>query len=84
MIYKKKRNLPWGWEGFARQQAAHPDKTWVLAGGLDPDNIGAALAVSGAKFVDVNSGVETAPGVKDHEKIKRLVAALRRARTEKP
>ena len=72
------------WEGFARQQAAHPDKTWVLAGGLDPDNIGAALAVSGAKFVDVNSGVETAPGVKDHEKIKRLVAALRRARTEKP
>ncbi len=70
------------WAGFARQQAAHPEKTWILAGGLNPENITAALAESGAKFVDVNSGVEVAPGVKDHDKVRQLVVAIHRARTK--
>ena len=70
------------WAGFARQQAAHPEKTWILAGGLNPENITAALAESGAKFVDVNSGVEVAPGVKDHAKVRQLVVAVHRARTK--
>ena len=70
------------WAGFARQQAAHPEKTWILAGGLTPENITAALAESGAKFVDVNSGVEVAPGVKDHAKVRQLVVAIHRARTK--
>lgn len=69
------------WATFARQQAAHPEKTWILAGGLNPENITSALAESAAKFVDVNSGVEAAPGVKDHEKLKKLVVAIHRART---
>jgi phosphoribosylanthranilate isomerase len=70
------------WAGFARQQAAHPEKTWILAGGLNPENIMAALAESGATFVDVNSGVEAAPGVKDHAKVRQLVVAIHRARTK--
>ena len=70
------------WAGFSRQQAAHPEKTWILAGGLNPENITAALAESGAKFVDVNSGVELTPGVKDHAKVRRFVVAIHRARTK--
>jgi phosphoribosylanthranilate isomerase len=64
------------WPKFARHQRAHPGNTWILSGGLGPDNIGAAIRESGARFVDVNSGVESAPGVKDHEEIKRFVARL--------
>jgi phosphoribosylanthranilate isomerase len=68
------------WSGFARMQTDHPEHTWILAGGLNPENIGGALQASGARFVDVNSGVERAPGVKDETKLKALVVALHRAR----
>jgi phosphoribosylanthranilate isomerase len=64
------------WAKFARHQKAHVDKTWILSGGLNPENIGAALRASGARFVDVNSGIESAPGVKDQEKLKRFVVRL--------
>jgi phosphoribosylanthranilate isomerase len=67
------------WKSFASHRQSHPSKTWILAGGLSPDNIGPALAESGARFVDVNTGVESAPGVKDHSKLKAFVLALRRA-----
>mgnify|MGYP001547025631 CR=1 FL=1 len=69
------------WSKFARHQHAQPDKTWILSGGLNPENIGEALRVSGARFVDVNSGVESAPGVKDHTKLKRFVVRLHESRT---
>jgi phosphoribosylanthranilate isomerase len=52
---------------------------FILAGGLNPENIGAALATTGARWVDVNSGIESAPGVKDHTKIQAFVSALRQA-----
>ena len=42
---------------------------WVLSGGLDPANVAAAIARTGAPLVDVSSGVESAPGVKDMDKI---------------
>ena len=42
---------------------------WMLAGGLTPDNVGEAIAMTGANQVDVSSGVEQAPGVKDASKI---------------
>ena len=64
------------WAKFARHAQRHEDKTWILAGGLNPDNIAAAVTRSGARFVDVNSGVESAPGVKDAAKLRRLVANL--------
>jgi phosphoribosylanthranilate isomerase len=68
------------WAKFARHQQAHPDRVWILSGGLTPENIGEALRASGARFVDVNSGVESAPGVKDQEKLKRFVVRLHESR----
>ena len=52
---------------------------WLLAGGLNPTNVAAAVATSGASAVDVSSGVESAPGVKDPALIKAFVAAARSA-----
>ena len=67
------------WPKFARHQQAHPKKFWLLSGGLNAENIGEALRATGAKFIDVNSGVESAPGVKDQEKLKRFVVRLHEA-----
>jgi len=64
------------WDGFHNLQTAHPGKNWVLAGGLGPENILEALARTGAKTVDVGSGVEQTPGVKDPEKLDSLAAAI--------
>lgn len=50
---------------------------WGLAGGLSPDNVGAALAATQAPLVDVSSGVESAPGVKDMDKMARFCQAVR-------
>jgi phosphoribosylanthranilate isomerase len=54
-------------------------KPWLLAGGLHCDNVEAALGETGAKGLDVSSGVESGPGVKDPHKIARFVAQARRA-----
>lgn len=67
------------WAKFRRHREAHPAKSWILAGGLTPENIGDALAATGARWVDVNSGVEQAPGVKDSRKLEAFVARLREA-----
>ena len=56
-----------------------PSVPWLLSGGLDPDTVEAAIALSQARGVDVSSGVESAPGVKDPAKIRAFVAAARRA-----
>jgi phosphoribosylanthranilate isomerase len=67
------------WPKFTRNARGRPEKTWILSGGLNADNVGAALAGTGARFVDANSGVESAPGVKDHAKMGRFFEAVRRA-----
>ncbi|TAG27196.1 MAG: phosphoribosylanthranilate isomerase [Verrucomicrobia bacterium] len=64
------------WSEFARLATAHPAKRWALAGGLSPANICEARAQSGARLLDVNSGVEISPGVKSAEKLQALAAAL--------
>ena len=50
---------------------------WMLAGGLSPANVAAALAATNARAVDVSSGVETAPGVKSPRLIRAFVEAVR-------
>lgn len=49
---------------------------WGLAGGLDPENVAEALRVTRAPLVDTSSGVESAPGIKDVDKIARFCKAV--------
>lgn len=50
---------------------------WLLAGGLDPDNVAEAIRITGAEAVDVSSGVEKARGVKDPALIAAFLTATR-------
>lgn len=52
---------------------------WALAGGLAPGNVAEAIRASGAQAVDAASGVESAPGRKDPDKVRDFVAAARAA-----
>lgn len=56
------------WERFTRLRKDYPQATWILAGGLGPDNVAAAVA-TGATFLDLNSGIEISPGLKSAEKL---------------
>ena len=55
------------------------ERPWFLAGGLDPWNVSEALQQSGAPLVDVSSGVERGPGIKDPLLISAFLEAVRRA-----
>jgi phosphoribosylanthranilate isomerase len=57
----------------------NPGVPFMLSGGLDAGNVGEAIAITGAPGVDVSSGVERAPGVKDLDKIRAFVRAARAA-----
>ena len=50
---------------------------FMLSGGLTPENVGGAIAATGADIVDVSSGVETAPGIKSPDLIRQFIDAAR-------
>ncbi len=64
------------WSLLAGHSHAMP---WGLAGGLNPDNVADAIARTGAPLIDASSGLESAPGVKDVDKIRAFVQAAKGA-----
>ena len=54
-------------------------KPYALAGGLNPDNVFDAVVTATPWAVDVSSGIETAPGIKDGDRMRRFVEEVRRA-----
>ncbi|MEX6091692.1 phosphoribosylanthranilate isomerase [Raoultella planticola] len=68
--------LAFDWSLLAGYRGALP---WGLAGGLNPTNVAEAIARTGAPLVDTSSGVESAPGVKDTDKITNFAFAVRLA-----
>jgi phosphoribosylanthranilate isomerase len=67
------------WAKFKRYRESYPARHWILSGGLDPHNVAEAVTATGAKFIDVNSGVEQAPGIKSPAKLQAFVLALHNA-----
>lgn len=64
--------LAFDWRLLAGRRMLKP---WMLAGGLTPANVAEAVRLTGAPMVDVSSGVESAPGMKDPALIRDFVAA---------
>ncbi|MBW6485240.1 MAG: phosphoribosylanthranilate isomerase [Syntrophobacterales bacterium] len=62
------------WELAARAAEKYP---LILAGGLSETNIAAALTKVKPAAVDINSGIEKAPGIKDHERMRQLIAVVK-------
>jgi phosphoribosylanthranilate isomerase len=66
--------LRFDWSLLSAYRATGP---WGLSGGLDPDNVTEAIRITSAPLVDVSSGVESAPGIKDVDKIAAFCKAAR-------
>ena len=64
------------WKGFRQLKEDYPEKAWILAGGLNPDNIKTARAEADPDILDLSSGVEASPGIKNAEKLRALFEAL--------
>jgi len=63
--------MSFDWRLIANRRWSKP---WMLAGGLTPENVAEAIALTGAKQVDVSSGVQSVPGQKDSDLIARFLA----------
>jgi phosphoribosylanthranilate isomerase len=68
--------LPFDWNLL---NGLDPGLSFMLSGGLNPDNVAEAIRLTRLKAVDVSSGVESGPGVKDPDKIEAFIKAARAA-----
>ena len=73
--------LAWNWDQAKAFGGEHP---LILAGGLSPKNVRQAIQDSMPDAIDVSSGVESSPGIKDFDKIKTFIDAVRQAKTSRP
>ncbi|MGB3272994.1 MAG: phosphoribosylanthranilate isomerase [Xanthobacteraceae bacterium] len=71
--------VPFDWHLLKGLDPALP---FMLSGGLTPDNVAEAMRITGATAIDASSGVESAPGLKDAEKIEAFIRAADRAYLE--
>jgi len=67
------------WAKFRQHREANPAKSWILSGGLNHQNVAEAVTASGARWLDVNSGVEQAPGIKSPARLQAFVLSLHNA-----
>lgn len=65
------------WQRFLDCTLLYQHKNWILAGGLSPDNILEALRFTQAEMIDLSSGVEASPGIKDPGKLRELFEQVR-------
>jgi len=65
------------WQRFLDCSTMYQHKNWILAGGLGPETIAEALAATYPDWVDINSAVESAPGIKDPGKIRETIEIIR-------
>src|SRR5262249_42900823 len=65
--------------GFDWTQARNAASKVIVAGGLDASNVAEAIRVAQPWGVDASSRLESSPGIKDHDKVKRFIDAARRA-----
>jgi phosphoribosylanthranilate isomerase len=73
------------WEAIAPDvRARRGERRLVVAGGLRPENVQRAIQHLAPNVVDVSSGVESAPGEKDHQRMAEFMAAVRKSTSSQP
>jgi len=65
------------WQRFLDCTVLYQHKRWILAGGLSPENVREALEFTEAEIIDINSGVESEPGIKSVDKLNLLFSLVR-------
>jgi phosphoribosylanthranilate isomerase len=78
------RPFDWSWARRLAERLGEQDRRVILAGGLTPDTVPAALREVRPHALDISSGVEAAPGVKDEHKLRALFRALDAAQANEP
>ncbi len=68
---------PFNWEIAVKVKEAFPEIPLILSGGLNPENVKKAIETVNPYAVDVSSGVETAPGIKDRNKVEAFIKAAK-------